>query len=583
MMKRIFLPLITALLSAGLCFGQNTDISLVYASYLGGSSEEFFEHRTLTHDSQGRAAFVGSTASNFMQTSSDAYQSELLGGANNFNSFIVRVDENGIPFYTSYFGGGGERTAALAFTDDGKILLGGRTEQSNLPATDGAHQTEFLQNPESGQISRMGFIAQFTTSNELEWCTYLGGNRLDNVSHVVSGTDNAVYAVGSTNSTGLGTEGSLQETLPEGVMNAGFLARFTSAGDLDYYTYLGDTASTGAFRCVLSSDGTKLYIAGGTSAPQGFISEGVQGEYSGSSDVFLTCFEAASGDLLWSRYIGGPEIDVIDEMDITESGEIVLSLTTLSDGLATPGAHLEIPPAGTGAAADGANRLIAVLDDNGQTIWATYFDKIPVSFRDAALSVQGDNILISGKTTSEEGVTHGMPIEPDFPESSAYVLAKFDLETGAQLWGTYFGNEAASFAEIADIIHLDDGRFFTFGRTAHSNGYITEDADQPTYFGNIDFFCAIFEENSLSVRESNKVALEVYPNPAASEVRITLPESLFGSARLRLYDINGREVSSISAFRSGETVPVHSLPDGMYIIRLTNGGADYRAKLVVAR
>jgi predicted outer membrane repeat protein len=86
------------------------------------------------------------------------------------------------------------------------------------------------------------------------------------------------------------------------------------------------------------------------------------------------------------------------------------------------------------------------------------------------------------------------------------------------------------------------------------------------------------------------------PNPASRQVtvRYGIPETAAsetrGPARLRLYDLLGREVRSVrldgggmAAGRHDTTLDVSGLPSGMYLLRLQAGGQAVTRKLTVVR
>jgi hypothetical protein len=69
-------------------------------------------------------------------------------------------------------------------------------------------------------------------------------------------------------------------------------------------------------------------------------------------------------------------------------------------------------------------------------------------------------------------------------------------------------------------------------------------------------------------------SITVYPNPAVSDLRITLSSSWQDKAvNIQVINANGQSVLQVTGARSGqtETVNVNSLTPGMYIVKVTNG------------
>jgi endonuclease I len=81
------------------------------------------------------------------------------------------------------------------------------------------------------------------------------------------------------------------------------------------------------------------------------------------------------------------------------------------------------------------------------------------------------------------------------------------------------------------------------------------------------------------------VGIEVYPNPAATQVQLRLP-ALSGrhAARIGLYDALGRAVLSTERNLNGAeaaTLALPALPAGLYSVRVTVAGVQYTARLAV--
>lgn len=532
---------------------------------------------------EGNVAFAGTTNSPFIQTSSNAVQSNFVPNNQNIgaNHFICEFNPSGEPYYRSYFGGGGEggSQGGVAFTGAGNMVLGGVTFSPSFPTTPGAHLDEW-------QPFVMGTLAVFSPNRELLWSTLLGGAESDAVQDVAGGVDNRVYAVGNTRSEDLGTTGAYQNAITNSDENSGFLAAFSPDGVLDYFTYFQGDGSTTLLACEISPDGARVYVAGTTSSASGLVEGGIQDNFGGEEDVVLACFDAETGDLLWSRYFGGVESDGVVNLEIGDGGEIVFHGYTYSqEGIATSGAHQEVPTEfGTGGGADW-NRYLAVLDEDGSTVWSTYFENASFTFvdREFGLAVSGNDIYIAGMTSSSEGIALAAPLEAELQDGDAQMMAKFDLTSGEQVWGTYLGTE--TFLRLNRIVHTGDSKIAVLGRTSADSPFVTPEAWQstPNNPEQNAFYYAIFEESTVSTTEYEKTPLSVYPNPAVSEVRISVPGSLFGATDLRVFDLSGREVRRNRAFRSGEVLSIAGLPDGIYLLHLTDGDKSYRAKLAVAR
>ena len=81
-----------------------------------------------------------------------------------------------------------------------------------------------------------------------------------------------------------------------------------------------------------------------------------------------------------------------------------------------------------------------------------------------------------------------------------------------------------------------------------------------------------------AARGAQRLAVAVYPNPAAQELRVEVPAALT-NARLEIRDAQGRMVLQ-TPVRNGEAVDVRALARGLYLSRLAAGGVVGTGKFV---
>ncbi|MEA2426922.1 MAG: hypothetical protein QOF37_550 [Thermoleophilaceae bacterium] len=127
--------------------------SLVYSTYLGGSSDEFGVGIGLGPD--GSAYASGSTYSANFPTSADAFDT-TLGGSN--DAFVARLAADGgsLP-YSTYLGGSGSDfgIGGIAVDPSGAAYATGTTSSADFPTTAGALDTS-LGGSSDGFVSRIG-------------------------------------------------------------------------------------------------------------------------------------------------------------------------------------------------------------------------------------------------------------------------------------------------------------------------------------------------------------------------------------------------------------------------------------------
>ena len=164
---------------------------LDYVTYIGGSQNEFPEHRPcLAPD--GSVLLPGVSASTDFPTSPGALQGSLKGKN---DAFLTKLAPDGKRLvFSTLLGGSGTEFCLMPTADEaGRIFIVGQTESKDLPVTAGA-----LQESHGGGTSDGWLAVLSPDGSELLYCTYLGGSGDDMIRGIALGPDGQVYLVGHT-------------------------------------------------------------------------------------------------------------------------------------------------------------------------------------------------------------------------------------------------------------------------------------------------------------------------------------------------------------------------------------------------
>jgi hypothetical protein len=180
---------------------------ILYATYLGGSGNEFAEHRPwLTPD--GCFILVGPTLSADFPTTAGAFQRQQRGRGDGFVTKLS-VDGKRFVFSTRLGGTGGENLLMPTVDEKGNIWVVGSTSSRDLPVTPDALQTKFGGGQEDGLLAMLS-----ADGSQLLYATYLGGSGDEMIRSITLGTKGEVYLVGNTSSPDFPTTpGALQPKL----------------------------------------------------------------------------------------------------------------------------------------------------------------------------------------------------------------------------------------------------------------------------------------------------------------------------------------------------------------------------------
>ena len=307
------------------------DPSLVYATYLGGSTSDFGS--AIAVDNSGYAYISGQTQSTDFPTTPGAYRTTNAGGS---DAFITKLNKTGSALvYSTYLGGSSDDYGyGVALDSNGNAYVTGSTNSSNFPTTSGAFQ-------QCSSSYYPAFVAKLNNAGSaLVYSTCFGSQMYYGESIAVDSAGSA-YITGQTYGSIPVTPGAFQ-TSSGGSADA-FVAKFTPDGTgLAYSTYLGGSGND--YGQAISVDTTgNAYVTGTTSSqnfpttPNGYRTT-FQG---GTSDAFITKLSATGSALVYSTYLGGsgPDYGYAIAVDGTGAAYVGGNTGSINNFPITPGAY----------------------------------------------------------------------------------------------------------------------------------------------------------------------------------------------------------------------------------------------------
>ncbi|HEV8062257.1 MAG TPA: SBBP repeat-containing protein [Gemmataceae bacterium] len=178
--------------------------SLVYSTYLGGSTED--EATGIAVDSAGNAYVAGQTYSTDFPTV-NAFQSTQPG---NESEFVTKINAAGTALvYSTYLGGSHYAfTGKIAVDSAGDAYVVGSTDSASFPT---ANPIQATYHGTGSLTSYNAYISELDPAGSaLVFSTYLGGSIDDEAVGVALDSSGNVYVTGSTSSTDFPTANPLQ-------------------------------------------------------------------------------------------------------------------------------------------------------------------------------------------------------------------------------------------------------------------------------------------------------------------------------------------------------------------------------------
>jgi hypothetical protein len=208
---------------------DSSGTSLVYSTYLGGSSTEF--GRGIVIDTNGNAYIAGSTGSSDFPTTPSAYDTTFSNG----DAFVTKINATGSALvYSTFIGGSdGESSLSISKDDSDNVYITGDTASSDFPATPGAYDTSF-----NGIFD--AYVAKINASGTgLVYATYLGGTSDEAGWDIDTDGSGTAYVVGLTMSGDFPTSVDAYDGSLDGEWDAFVSAVDPTGAALSYSTYLG--------------------------------------------------------------------------------------------------------------------------------------------------------------------------------------------------------------------------------------------------------------------------------------------------------------------------------------------------------
>lgn len=200
---------------------------------------------------------------------------------------------------------------------------------------------------------------------------------------------------------------------------------------------------------------------------------------SNTTDAFIAKYDY-KGNLIWCTYYGGSGTDYSYKISLSNSGNLFISGTSSSQGLATVGAFQEVM---TGY----YDAFIAAFTNSGQLIWGTYFGGISNEDAFAIITDRSGNVYTAGQISSFDNFNNLITPGAYKTNFGPGFIVKFD-STGKKVYSTYFD------VPISSIVLDNSENVFVCGY-ASTNGLATAGAHQVANAGGEDAYLAKFSSS----------------------------------------------------------------------------------------
>jgi len=375
-----------------------TGRSIVYATYLGGASEDVAYG--IAVNGAGEAFVAGQTSSADFPTTPGALQS--VDGAPWPAGFVTRLNSTGNALvYSATICRSYENVTTftgIAVDAESNAHVTGYTT-GNYPTTAGAIPWNAFFSHEYHAV----FTVLNASGTSLLYSTYLTGNG-DSYAHGIAlDPSGNTYLTGSTNSLDFPTTPGSFQPKQTGFPGA-WVAKFSAANTLVYSTFLGDEGEEGD--AVAADSSGNAYVTGVTASRHFPVTAGaVQTSLKGEGDAFVTKLNATGTALLYSTYLGGSGGDSALGISVDSAGNAYLCGYTSSPDFPTANPiQIDKGPFGFGQ----SDAFVTKVDPAGRSLpFSTYLGG---SDSDTAYAIHvngaGNDVRVAGSTASSDFPTN---------------------------------------------------------------------------------------------------------------------------------------------------------------------------------
>lgn len=381
----------------------------------------------------------------------------------------------------------------------GNIVLLGEVELSTVDqytiATLGSHQFTY-----GGGISDC-FITKFSSTGEILWSTYLGGEAEDRTYSFCIDKDDNIIILGSTKSnTNIATPNTFQPN-KSGIVDH-FISKFNPLGQVIWSTYFGGNDITNQQEIketeehftypTISTDRltNDIFFTTKTYTPN-MATSGVFQETSGNNMIVKF---SGTGEKIWATYYGINSSSIYS-IQSDSTGVYVLGVSfdcppiyQFNTYFATSNCHQPLP-------GNCKDLYLTKFDAiNGTRVWSTYYGgAVSELASKKSLLLTGNSIYIAGITGSNTNISTPTAFQPTKNAGSTIFISKFSTD-GVREWGTYYGNPNFNTSNTIDFCGLSyyNENLYISGLTYLNDEFSTTNSFQENYAGGADGFLLKF-------------------------------------------------------------------------------------------
>lgn len=380
--------------------------NLVWATYFGGDKRD--EGKSISVANDAKVYITGITESSDFPVSDNSI---FKGG---IDAILIALNPNGSRIRSSFISGSSDDRGESIIVDGNSLYIAGSTSSSDFPsATTGSL---------AGDLD--AFLLKTDLAGNISFGAFFGGTSAEEAFGLGLDSLGNLIIAGRTSSNNIPVSTTAFQTSNNGADDA-FIAKYSPSGTLLWSTYYGGSK----FDQILDlgiDDLQNIYFSGFTSSndlsfPSTLLTDtNYNTTYGGGDFDGLTGKVNASGQFMWTSYIGASAHDELQGVGISNYQSIILSgKTNSSDFEVTDNAHQP-------TLAGGSDAVILQLDSTGHLIYSSFLggaqDDDAIS---SAFSKDNRYFYTAGNTKSSDFPTTSGTAQPNYAGNNDMFVVSF--------------------------------------------------------------------------------------------------------------------------------------------------------------
>lgn len=499
-------------------------------------------------------------------------EGDTLKSAGGTDFVMARLDAQGQPIWMRSGGGRvDDELAHLAVSPDGSSLYAAGWIRDTLVLEDNIIATEGLSGDDA-------FLVKYDNNGNFQWARQWAGKGISRITALLTDNAGQVY-VG-----GIFTDSLLLNNNNDTLVSAGgfdmLMARYDADGNLLGYKQLGGTQTEMLNTMTLAPNGY-WYIGGYFVGNTGLGAFNL--ESNGETDAFLLQSDT-DGNVWWVKQFGSEYAEAIEHIAANSDGKLALS------GVFSQQSLWENTLLNAWGSSD---IVLAQTDADGNLQWAVSMgSQQPDAINDMTTDDQ-NNIYLAG--TMGGNMAFGGSLFLTSSGNSDAFAAKFAPD-GTPLWAQAGGGYSTDSGNSIWVGQTDNSRYcYLAGSYILAANFETISLSSN---GTADMFMAKIDQSNIDVaiydpkQYPTNTTFNAYPNPAAGgSVWVNIPPvfAQTADAKLTLSTPNGQVVYQTNLAQESGTagasqirqIPLQNLPQGIYILTLTNEKISLATRIFV--